>query len=63
MLVASLGVTSSSGSNCQAVLNAKRVNTVLGCDYYFTYNTILSLITYIIAIIAKKEFAIWPGIH
>ena len=61
--VASLGVTSSWGSNCQAVIDAKRVDTVQGCDYYFTYNTIISLITYIIAIIAKKEFAIWPGIH
>ena len=74
MLVASLGVTSSGGSNCQAVVNAKSVqavvntkssecHTVQGCDYYFTYNTIISLITYIIAIITKKEFAIWPGIH
>ena len=63
MLVASLGVTSSWGSNYQAVVDAKRVDTVQGCDYYFTYNTIISLITYIIAIIAKKEFAIWPGIH
>ena len=63
MLVASLGVTSSWGRNCQAVIDAKRVDTVQGCDYYFTYNTIISLITYIIGIIAKKEFAIWPGIH
>ncbi len=63
VLVASLGVTSSWGSNYQAVVDAKRVDTVQGCDYYFTYNTIISLITYIIAIIAKKEFAIWPGIH
>ncbi len=55
MLVASLGVTSSWGSNCQAVIDAKRVDTVQGCDYYFTYNTIISLITYIIAIIAKKR--------
>ena len=44
-------------------MDAKRVDTVQGCDYYFTYNTIISLITYIIAIIEKKEFAIWPGIH
>ena len=57
VLVASLGVTSSWGSNYQAVVDAKRVDTVQGCDYYFTYNTIISLITYIIAIIAKKEFA------
>ena len=63
VLVASLGVTSSWGSNYQAVVDAKRVDTVQGCDYYFTYNTIISLITYIIAIITKKEFAIWPGIH
>ena len=63
VLVASLGVTSSWGSNYQAVVDAKRVDTVQGCDYHFTYNTIISLITYIIAIIAKKEFAIWPGIH
>ncbi len=63
VLVASLGVTSSWGSNYQAVVDAKRVDTVQGCDYYFIYNTIISLITYIRAIIAKKEFAIWPGIH
>ena len=63
MLVASLGVTSSWGSTYHAAGDARRVDTVQGCDYYFTYNTIISLITYIIAIIAKKEFAIWPGIH
>ena len=63
MLVASLGVTSSWGSNCRAVIDAKRIDAVQGCDYYFHYNTIISLITYIIAIIAKKECAIRPGIH
>ena len=61
MLVASLSVTSSWGSNCQAVVDAKRVDTVQGCDYYFTYNTIISLITYIIAIITKKNLQSRPA--
>ena len=34
-----------------------------GCDYYSTYDTIISLMTYIIAIITKKEFAIKTGIY
>ncbi len=57
MLVASLGVTSSWGSTYQAVVDAKRVDTVQGCDYYSTYDTIISLMTSIIAIITKKELA------
>jgi DNA modification methylase len=61
--VVSLGVTSSWGSKYQVVVDAQRVDTVQGCYYYFIYNTIISLMTYIIAIIANKEFAIWPGIH
>ena len=63
MLVASLGVTSSWGSTYHAAGDARRVDTVQGCDYYSTYDTIISLMTFIIAIITKKEFAIWPGIH
>ena len=63
MLVASLGVTSSWGSIYQAVVDARRVDTVQGCDYYSTYDTIISLMTYIIAIITKKEFAIQTGIY
>ena len=55
MLVASLGVTSSWGCNCRAVIDAKRVDTVQGCNYYFHYNTIISLITCIIAIIDKTR--------
>ncbi len=63
MLVASLGVTSSWGSTYHAAGDARRVDTVQGCDYYSTYDTIISLMTFIIDIITKKEFAIWPGIH
>ncbi len=63
MLVASLCVTSSCGSTYQAVVDARRVDTVQGCDYYYTYDTIISLMTYIIAIITKKEFAIQTGIY
>ena len=53
MLVASLGVTSSWGSTYQAVVDARRVDTVQGWHYYFTYDTIISLMTFIIDIIKK----------
>ncbi len=53
MLVASLGVTSSWGSTYHAAGDARRVDTVQGCDYYSTYDTIISLMTYIIDIITK----------
>jgi hypothetical protein len=53
MQVASLGVTSSGGSTYQAVVEARRVDAVQGCDYYFTYHTIISLMTFIIDIITK----------
>jgi hypothetical protein len=53
MQVVSLGVTSSWGSTNQAVVDARRVDTVQGCDYYLSYDTIISLMTFIIDIITK----------
>jgi hypothetical protein len=63
MQVASLGGTSSQGSTYQAVVDARRVDTVQGWHYYFTYDTIISLMTFIIDIITKSEFAIQTGIY
>jgi hypothetical protein len=51
MQVASLGGTSSRGSTYQAVVDARRVDTVQGCGYYFIYDTIISLMTFIVDII------------
>ena len=53
MLVASLGVTSSWGSTYHAAGDARRVDTVQGCDYYSTYDTIISLMIFIMDIITK----------
>ncbi len=53
MQVASLSVTSSWGSTNQAVVDARRVDTVQGCDYYLSCDTIFSLMTFIIDIITK----------
>ncbi len=45
ILVASLGVTSSWGSTYHAADDARRVDTVQGCDYYSTYDTMSCLHT------------------
>ena len=47
----------------QAGIDARRAETVLYCDYYCHYCTIIPLIGTIIGIIAEKEFANRPGIH
>ena len=51
------------GNTTQAGIDARRAETVLCCDYYCHYCTIISLIGTIICIIAEKEFANRPGIH
>ncbi len=54
------------GNTTQAGIDARtprRAETVLCCDYYCHYCTIISLICAIIGIIAEKEFANRFGIH
>ena len=51
------------GNTTQAGIDARRAETVLYCDYYCHYCTIIPLIGIIIGIIAEKEFANRPGIH
>ncbi len=56
-------ITSWCGNTTQADIDVRRAETVLCCDYYRHYCTIISLIGTIIGIISEKEFANWPGIH